>query len=208
MRLASCLRPASATGISPYLIAQPLGAPLIRPGSPYRIQAKTKRAFKSSGTTFLQSASSKLRSQKREDLHQQHTMESSQDFKALRDSVQSALVTVTRSVNALANEDLSFQRTVHPSVATQLDQNTERLLQLASGVLKSAGKLTSQRATPLDDVDDVEIQWKGVVDVIDSLLEKSDTCLDEYTGLIKRKDAPTAESVCIDIYWEHSRVFG
>lgn len=156
----------------------------------------------------MQSVSSKLRSQKREDLHQQPTMESSQDFKALRDSVQSALVTVTRSVNALANEDLSFQRTVHPSVATQLDQNTERLLQLASGVLKSAGKLTSQRATPLDDVDDVEIQWKGIVDVIDSLLEKSDTCLDEYTGLIKRKDAPTAESVCIDIYWEHSRAFG
>ncbi|KAL2263256.1 hypothetical protein VTK26DRAFT_7603 [Humicola hyalothermophila] len=121
-------------------------------------------------------------------------MDSFQDFKALRESVQSALVTVTRSVNALANEDLQFQRTVHPSVATQLDQNTGRLLELASGVLKSAGKLTSQRATSLDDVDDVEIQWKSIVDVIDSLLEKSDTCLDEYTGLIKRKDAPTAES--------------
>lgn len=127
-------------------------------------------------------------------------MESSQDFKALRDAVQGALVTVTRSVNSLANEDLQFQRTVHPSVASQLDQNTGRLLQLASGILKSAGKLTSQSAQSLDDVDDVEIQWRGVVDVIDSLLEKSDTCLDEYTGLIKRKDAPTFESVCANTH--------
>lgn len=122
-------------------------------------------------------------------------MDASQDFKALRDAVQAALVTVTRSVNGIANEDLQFQRTVHPSVAIRLDQNTEHLLQLASGVLKSAAKLTAQRETPLEDVDDVEIQWRGIVDVVDSLLEKSDTCLDEYTGLIKRKDAPTPETV-------------
>jgi hypothetical protein len=123
-------------------------------------------------------------------------MDASNEFKPLRDAVQSALVSVTRAVNTLANEDLQFQRTVHPSVATRLDQNTDRLLKLASGILKSSGKFTAQREVRLEDVDDVEIQWKGVVDVIDTLLEKSDTCLDEYTGLIKRKDAPTAESVC------------
>lgn len=122
-------------------------------------------------------------------------MDSSQDLKPLRDSVHSTLVTVTRSVNTLANEDLQFQRTVHPSVAARLDQNTDRLLELARGVLKSASKFTAQREPQLEDVDDVEIQWKGVLDVIDSLLEKSDTCLDEYTGLVKRKDAPTPESV-------------
>jgi hypothetical protein len=123
-------------------------------------------------------------------------MDASNEFKPLRDAVQSTLVSVTRAVNTLANEDLQFQRTVHPSVATRLDQNTDRLLKLASGILKSAGTFTAQREVQLEDVDDVEIQWKGVVDVIDTLLEKSDTCLDEYTGLIKRKDAPTAESVC------------
>lgn len=131
-------------------------------------------------------------------------MDSSQDFKPLRDSVQSALVTVTRSVNTLANEDLEFQRTVHPSVATRLERNTEGLLQLANGVLKAAAQFTAQRDPGLEDVDDVEIQWKGIVDVIDSLLEKADTCLDEYTGLVKRKDAPTAESVCIGIHKDSS----
>ena len=63
------------------------------------------------------------------------------------------------------------------------------------GSAKSAGKVTNQPISTLDDSDDVEIQWKGIVDVIDSLLEKADTCLDEYTGLIKRKDAPTPDAV-------------
>lgn len=127
-------------------------------------------------------------------------MDPSQDFKALREAVQSALVKVTRSVNGLANEDIQFQRTVHPSVASQLDHQTDRLLRLASGVLESAGKFTGQRTSRLEDVDDVEIQWRSTVDVIDSLLEKADTCLDEYTGLVKRKDAPMYESVRV-----HSR---
>lgn len=128
-------------------------------------------------------------------------MDSSQDFKLLRDAVQSSLVKVTRSVNGLSNEDLQFQRTAHPSVAGRLDQQTGRLLELASGVLKSAAEFTGQRTSRLEDVEDVEIQWRSVVDVIDSLLEKADTCLDEYTGLVKRKDAPTYESVCAHVSW-------
>ncbi|KAK4192174.1 exosome complex exonuclease rrp6 [Podospora australis] len=121
-------------------------------------------------------------------------MESSQDFKALREAIQPALVAVTRSSNALANEDLQFQRTVHPSVGNQLDDKTERLLKLAGNLITSAGKTTGHKKLRLDDTDDVDIQWKAIVDVIDTLLEKADTCLDEYTGLIKRKDAPTTEA--------------
>ncbi|KAL2268339.1 hypothetical protein VTJ83DRAFT_3185 [Remersonia thermophila] len=121
-------------------------------------------------------------------------MDSSLEFKPLRDSVHSSLIAITRSVNTLANEDLEFQRTVHPSVSKRLDKNSRRLLRLATGVLRSAADLTSQRKVQLDDADDVEIQWRGIVDVVDSLLEKSDTCLDEFTGLIKRKDAPATES--------------
>ncbi|KAK4194797.1 exosome complex exonuclease rrp6 [Triangularia verruculosa] len=120
-------------------------------------------------------------------------MESSQDFNSLRGAIQPALVAVTRSANALANEDLGFQRTVHPTVGSQLDKTTDRMLNLVSGLLKSSSKVTGQSTRELQDVDDVEIKWKGIVDVIDSFLEKADTCLDEYTGLIKRKDAPTFE---------------
>lgn len=122
-------------------------------------------------------------------------MDDSQDFKSLQDKIQSALVATTRSANALANEDLSFQRTANPSSGARLDATNERLLQLAGDVLKSAGKFAGQAVPTFEDADDVDIGWRGIVDVVDSLLEKADTCLDEYTGLIKRKDVPTAESV-------------
>jgi len=122
-------------------------------------------------------------------------MDPIQDFKSFQETIQKSLVATTRTVNGLAKEDLQFQRTVNPSVGNQLEGKSERLLQLASKLLKSAGKVTNQPTSTLDDSDDVEIQWKGIVDVIDSLLEKADTCLDEYTGLIKRKDAPAPDSV-------------
>lgn len=117
------------------------------------------------------------------------------DFKTLRDSIQTALVAATRTVNGLANEDLQFQRTVNPTVANRLDDTSDRLLKLASGLLKSAGNATGQRVSALDDADDVDIQWKSIVDVIDGLLERVDICLDDYTTLMKRKDAPTSEPV-------------
>jgi exosome complex exonuclease RRP6 len=120
-------------------------------------------------------------------------MDPTQQFKALQESVQTALVTATRTVNGLANEDLQFQRTAHPSVGNHLDDKTQRILDLANSLLKSAGEVTGQKVSALEDTDDVDIQWRGIVDNIDGLLEKADTSLDDYTGLIKRKDAPTPE---------------
>lgn len=123
-------------------------------------------------------------------------MESSQDYNSLRETIQPALVTVTRSAGVVANEDLQFQRTVRPSVGDKLDKTADRMLGLVNGLLKSSSKVTGQSTTKLEDIDDIEIKWRGIVDVIDSFLEKADTCLDEYTGLIKRKNAPTVEEVC------------
>ncbi|KAK5661745.1 hypothetical protein OQA88_9846 [Cercophora sp. LCS_1] len=121
-------------------------------------------------------------------------MEQSQEFESLKDSITSALVSTIRSVNALANEDIQFQRTIHPSVANSLDDTNDRLLTLANGLIKSAGTFTGVNVPILEDAEDVEIRWKNIVDVIDGLLEKADTCLDDYTGLIKRKDAPSFEA--------------
>ncbi|ERT02694.1 exosome complex exonuclease RRP6 [Sporothrix schenckii 1099-18] len=118
----------------------------------------------------------------------------SEDFKAQQQKIHAALVAVNRSVNGIASEDLTFLRTVNPSVAGELDEQAARLLRLSNGLLKSAAGATGKRAPPqLDDADDVDLNWRGVVDVIDGLLEKADTTLDEYTGLLKRKDAPTTE---------------
>ncbi|KAL1884109.1 hypothetical protein VTK73DRAFT_6778 [Phialemonium thermophilum] len=121
-------------------------------------------------------------------------MDPSQDFKSLQERIPASLVASTRSVNGLASEDLSFQRTVSPNIGARLDEASERLLRLSSDLLKSSGKFVGQSVRGLEDPDDVEIGWRSIVDVIDSLLEKTDTCLDEYTGLVKRKDGPSLES--------------
>ncbi|KAK8088407.1 Exosome complex exonuclease [Apiospora hydei] len=121
-------------------------------------------------------------------------MGSSIDFTSIQAQIQSALVATTRTANQLAAEDLGFHRSSNPTVDEQLDETSERLLTLSSDLLKSATKSTDLKAPELEDADDVEVHWSRIVDVIDTLLEKADTCLDEYTGLVKRKAAPTEEA--------------
>lgn len=116
------------------------------------------------------------------------TMDPSQDFKSLQEKIQASLVSTTKAVQRIASEDLGFQRTVNPSTGDRLEEQSTRLLSLSSDLLKSAAVATGQKnAGELEDAEDVDIQWRGIVDVIDGLLEKADICLDEYTGLVKRK---------------------
>jgi exosome complex exonuclease RRP6 len=114
-------------------------------------------------------------------------MDQAQDFKSLQDQIQPALLATTRVSSQLSSQDLGFQRSLNPEVGTSLDEQTARLLELSRGLLKSAASIAELHVPVLEDVEDVDNHWRGVVDVVDSLLEKTDTCLDEYTGLIKRK---------------------
>ncbi|KAK2607977.1 hypothetical protein N8I77_006616 [Diaporthe amygdali] len=115
-------------------------------------------------------------------------MDPSQDFKSLQDKIQASLVSTTKAVQRIANEDLGFQRTVNPSTGDRLEEQSTRLLTLSNDLLKSAAVATGQKTVgDLEDAEDVDIQWRSIVDVIDGLLEKADICLDEYTGLVKRK---------------------
>lgn len=118
----------------------------------------------------------------------------SQDFKSLQDQIQAALIAVTRTTGQISSEDLAFHRSFNPEVGTALDEQCEGLLALAGALLKSAASISDLRVPVLEDADDVDNNWRSVVDVVDSLLEKSDTCLDEYTGVIKRKDPTSNEA--------------
>ncbi|KAF4966058.1 hypothetical protein FZEAL_10700 [Fusarium zealandicum] len=120
-------------------------------------------------------------------------MEPSHDFKSLQDSVQKSLVSTVKTVNRIAAEDLGFQRTVNPDVGQQLEDRTSRILDLSTRLLQSAGRAFSVKAPKLEDVEDIEMNWRGVVDVVDTALEKADTALDEYTGLVKRKEPPMSD---------------
>ncbi|KAJ3493345.1 hypothetical protein NLG97_g4793 [Lecanicillium saksenae] len=118
-------------------------------------------------------------------------MAAPQDFKSLQDGVQKSLVSTVKYANRIAAEDLAFQRTVNPDAAEQLDEKSARILELSTRLLQSAARACGVSAPKLEDAEDIDMNWQGVVDVVDSVLEKADTALDEYTGLIKRKEPPS-----------------
>jgi exosome complex exonuclease RRP6 len=108
------------------------------------------------------------------------------DFKAFQDKVQTSLVNVTKTAGQLSAEDLRFHRSSNGKLSRSLDAQDARLLQLTNKLLKAATKDTQVEAPKLRNQEEVEDKWRSTVDVIDDLLEKSDACLDEFTGIIKR----------------------
>lgn len=117
-----------------------------------------------------------------------------ESFKSLQDEISKALVSTTRSATRIAGADIAFQRSLDPDVGAALDAQNERLLQLAQRLLESAAASSDAVGPKLPDVESIDGNWRAVVDVIDSLLEKADTSLDEYTGVVRRI-SPGADQV-------------
>lgn len=107
-------------------------------------------------------------------------------FKTLQDTISAALVSTTRSATRISSADIPFQRSLNPEIGTALDAQNARLLDLAQRLLHNAAASSDAVGPKLPDAEAIDGNWKGVVDVIDSLLEKADTSLDEYTGVVKR----------------------
>ncbi|KAJ5902558.1 hypothetical protein N7495_003086 [Penicillium taxi] len=107
-------------------------------------------------------------------------------FPSFQGDLTSALVNVTRTVGQIAAQDLGFHRTSSAEFTEQLDEQAERVLALTSAVLKIAITGTEVKPPTLRNEDSIDENWHGVVDVIDSMLEKADASLDEFTGVIKK----------------------
>ncbi|BDD56806.1 exosome nuclease subunit [Monascus purpureus] len=113
-------------------------------------------------------------------------MDPAKDFVSFHDQLTSKLVQTTRTVGQLASEDLNFYRTSNSEISESLDEQSGRIISLTSSILKAATARTDVKAPVLENEESIEDNWRGVVDVIDALLEKADACLDEFTGIIKR----------------------
>ncbi|RDW86446.1 exosome nuclease subunit RRP6 [Aspergillus mulundensis] len=113
-------------------------------------------------------------------------MDPAAGFAPFQERVQTSLMDVTRTVGALPVDDLNFHRTSSAKVSEGLDEESGRLLSLTSSLLKAATAGTDISAPVLSDEDSIDDNWRGIVDVIDALLEKADACLDEFTGVIKK----------------------
>lgn len=113
-------------------------------------------------------------------------MDSSNSFKSAQDRISSSLVDTTRTAGQIAAEDLGFQRSLYSNVASGLDTQNSRLLDIVARVVGASASRSEIEVPQLPHAEALEENWRGVVDVIDSLLEKADACLDEYTGVVKR----------------------
>lgn len=113
----------------------------------------------------------------------------------LREGISSALVDTARTAGQISNEDLAFFRSSNPSIVPLLEQQNVRLLQLARRLTRTALSGTEVPTPHIEDVDSLEDNWKGIVDVFDNLLEKADACLDEYTGAVRRLSPSQEEQI-------------
>ncbi|KAK7546670.1 exosome complex exonuclease-like protein Rrp6 [Phyllosticta citricarpa] len=109
-----------------------------------------------------------------------------EDFAEFQKIVSQSLVATTRNTTQICAEDLGFHRSLDPTVGSALDKQNARLLALAERLLGNAAAGSEVVGPRLEDTDAVDGQWRGIVDVVDSLLERADTSLDEYTGIVKR----------------------
>lgn len=109
-------------------------------------------------------------------------------FSTFQNEASAALVDVTKTAVGLAAEDLPFHRSFDSAFASSLDQCSTTTLGLINSLLRNATAGTDLDTPKLGDVEDIETNWNDVVEVVDFLLEKADTCLDEYTGAIKQKN--------------------
>ncbi|KAK5699980.1 exosome nuclease subunit [Elasticomyces elasticus] len=120
------------------------------------------------------------------------------DFTAVHSATTSALVATTRTAGQLATSDLPFHRSLDAGLSSALDEQNARLLSLAERLLGAATGSSAETGvrshTPrLSSIESVEGNWRAVVDVVDSLLERADTALDEFTGAVRRLSPGASE---------------
>ncbi|EER23208.1 3'-5' exonuclease family protein [Coccidioides posadasii C735 delta SOWgp] len=113
-------------------------------------------------------------------------MDLATEFSPFQEKLTAALVQATKTTSQLLAQDIAFQRSVNPSLSNSLDEQSARFLGLTNSILRFATSGSDLNAPSLEDEDGVDDNWRGVVDVIDELLEKADACLDEFTGIIKK----------------------
>lgn len=110
----------------------------------------------------------------------------SAEYTPFQEKLSSNLVEVIKLANHLGGQGLDFHRTSSADFAESLDDQSDRILALASAVIKAASTGSGVKGPGLQNEESLDDNWRGIVDVIDSLLEKTDACLDEFTGVIKK----------------------
>lgn len=110
-----------------------------------------------------------------------------------RDAVTNSLVKTTRIVSHLASHDLAFERSISPSVSAALESRANKLLGIAQNLVAAACHESRLAPPQLSDIEDLEGNWRGIVEVLDDLLEKVDSSLDDLNGRKKHEEREIAK---------------
>ncbi|KAF7726458.1 exosome nuclease subunit [Apophysomyces ossiformis] len=117
-----------------------------------------------------------------------------ENFKEFQGSLFKALVSATTAATSLPADDLGFYRSLDRDFAKDLDQVGSRLLRLSNQLLQHCAKDTGVDASTFEDIDDVTDRFGGAIDVIDSLFEKADVCLDELQGRTRKPNVQVEQA--------------
>ncbi|KAE8269890.1 hypothetical protein A4X09_0g2442 [Tilletia walkeri] len=109
-----------------------------------------------------------------------------QDISAFLHSVQDALVPLTRTASQLpSSSDLEFHRSLNPALANKLNASSHSLVDLINGLTAwidpAAASSSALSPATLPATLNSAVP-RGIADIVDSLFERADISLDEYTG--------------------------
>lgn len=105
-------------------------------------------------------------------------------FAVFQKDASAALVALIRTAKALTSGDLPFNRSLDPHFAATLDSTNSHILTLINALVRNVN--VAVPAEPFEDAESLEARWAAVSDVVDSLLERADMCIDEYSGTVNR----------------------
>ncbi|CCJ31212.1 unnamed protein product, partial [Pneumocystis jirovecii] len=106
-----------------------------------------------------------------------------------------SLVSTTKAVIIIGSHDIDFYRSLNPHFALSLASCNKRLLDLVNSFIQFA---SSGKFGKIEDYEDLNYRWWDIVDVVDSLLEKTDMSLNEFNELTKQLSHKTDDDILKD----------
>ncbi|KAG5513589.1 hypothetical protein PMAC_001021 [Pneumocystis sp. 'macacae'] len=91
-------------------------------------------------------------------------------FPCFQNQLYESLVSTTRAVIIVGSHDIDFYRSLDPDFALLFTSCNKRLLDLMNSLIQL---VSSGKSGKIDDYEDLNYKWWDIVDVVDSLLEKT-----------------------------------
>lgn len=105
------------------------------------------------------------------------------------EKISAALQQTVRAAAILGSNDLAFHKSLDHEFSVSMNGCLQRLLGLTSSLLNYA----SQEEFPtLQDDEDVNARWGDIIDTVDSLLERTDSSLEELTAKARKEKEEAA----------------